>query len=699
MARLVTQSDINAYNADIVANGQRPMQLNDIIFFLSDRNGFGNIFNSTAWTGARNGATVWIEGGIEDYNCIDIGSSSALTAPSDVNNPNHIHFFNGRGNVFRADSSSLDAREFEISNFNYLVIDFETNSHPGLRDGWGSGRTGTFGLLAKQIFKEKNAMALRIENTLGTFKSFEVRGCELTMGSFAKLRASSNINTLDKVLIERCLFSHSQQGEGIYLGLTVHDNRPIHHNTIVRDNIFICTAAESIQLQQTADGSKVHNNVVIAADHDYRTAFQADQDTLLQVEMVSGGIDIYNNIFWHFGKNCIQIFGRDGSADGGGSGISFSGEPTKIRNNYFRGSKAGVSFRTSASLIQSGAKIIFRDNDIGATNLIYQDVGPMRDYHFDMDGPAPGVFINNKLPDDSQPVQNSTRTTDVTQFGITREAVPEPEFVNLGFGGIDAGRLTRWGEHYEIGDNHGTSANTITPSAIGATITFTTTTGNDWQIGDPIKVTSFDGTRHFYGVITAYNSSTGSMTLGTITDKTGSTSSAQWYVQKLIPYAVGDFVLLMENESTVPIEMYKCISAHSGHETYRPDLDATKWEKIWWDANGKSMYDAEYNGTPATTDFMEVAGDVRLVKGSYHHLKGRGLSCNEQRDDRTQYGWQWKQTEGGTVRDIPGAYDINLDISRYSYLWSGRQIRGWVRAMSEGGTLKDPVYTDWQTIP
>lgn len=697
MPRLVVQSDIDTYGAAIIADGQTPMQIGDIILFLSERNSFGNIFSSTAFPTARLGATYWLEGGPSSYNSIEIGSSTALTAPSDINNPNHIHFFNGQGLVDRVDAASLDVRELEINNFNYLVVDFETNTHPGLRDGWGSGRTNSFGFKAIQTYKERDAMALRVENSLNTMKSLEIRGAELTMGSFAKLRASSGLNFLDKFIIERCLFDRSMRGEGIYTGLTTAGPWPLHKNMIIRDNIFCCIAAEAIQLQQCGDGTRVYNNVVFLADTDYRTAFQADQDTAVQLDMSQGDLWMYNNIIYGFGKNGLQIFNKDMA----GQGVSFGTAHTKIFNNLWSGTKAGLTARLHATA-DLNAKIIFRDNDVAEVLKIYGDVGPNRNYHYDMDGDAPVVFIGGRLPNDGQPEQNST--VDVASFNMTRATVPVPQFVNSGFDGMDINRITLWGEVYTVGfdsaSNHSTSPTTINldTMTLGGSISINlNTSSGGFAAGEYVKVFSRgDFLKFFYARVASYVGST--LNLELITYKSGAGTFTDYNVGKRIPYTTSDYCWLAEHQHTMEYNLYKCITDHSAHDDLRPDLAPGYWQLVWWDVNGKNMYDPLYNGIPYTTNFMEVAGDFRLVKGSEHHLLGRGLSCNEQRDDQTKMGWEWRQTTTGTIRDIPGAYEQNLTIERYSYLKPGRQVRYWVEKKTSTGAFQARIYSDWTTI-
>jgi hypothetical protein len=61
-------------------------------------------------------------------------------------------------------------------------------------------------------------------------------------------------------------------------------------------------------------------------------------------------------------------------------------------------------------------------------------------------------------------------------------------------------------------------------------------------------------------------------------------------------------------------------------------------------------------------------------------------------------GWQWAETTTGTIRDIPGAYNITLTIGDYSYLKSGRYYRFWVEKMKSDGTFEVRKYSPWQQV-
>jgi hypothetical protein len=705
MARLTVQADVDLYNADIIADGQEPMQVGDVIFFLTDRTSLGNIFNKSAWPAARKGATIWIEGGPTAYGSIDIGSQTLLTVASDASNPNRVQFFNGRGVIERT-SQSLAARELQIYNCNYLILDFETNTYPGFRDGWGSGRGGTFGVFVTNGFKSQSSMAVRVENTLGTFKRLEIRGCELSMGSFAKIRASFNANELESVILERNLITRSVGGEGFYVGSTEATNDPawpIHRNMIVRDNLVVCTAAEACQLQQCGNGTRIHNNIFYVAAQDYRDAFQGFQDTGVQITMVEGDVQYYNNILWGFGTTGLHLFGNDASAteaeieaDPDVQNVVFGTGIPMIYNNAFLGGKKGHSIRFDSSFVLAD-KCVLRDNDIVNAARNYDDVGALATYHIDMDqSTTPVKIIGGNVVNDGYSILTGS-TSNTQYYNVTRGATDVPQFVNSGFDYIAPEKITKWSETFTLGIYSTSSSTSVDPSTLvdGGTVTLTVGSGLSFAPGHKLKIYN-SSTKFFYASVNTYSGTT--LSLNTISNRNGTGASTSWSVDRRIPYTTTEFVWLAENGMSLDYNLYKCKVAHDSYLDTRPDLDETNWELVYWDEAGKSMYDPLWNGNYYTTDFMEVAGDFRLVKGSYHHLLGRGLSCNEQREDQTKLGWQWKETENGVIRDIPGAYNISLTISDYSYLRPGRYYRFWVERMKSDWTFDARKYGEWQTV-
>lgn len=715
VGRLVVQADIDTYNAAIVADGRPPMQLNDVIFLWANRNTSNdNIYDDlTAYTTARLGATIWIENG--PYNAIDIGTHTAgqVTIPTDAANPCHVFFFNGMGSVERS-SGSLGGFDLQLFNIDYIVLDQETNTFPGLRDGWGSGRTGTFGLKIKQNFLLKGSMSIKIDHTGGTMKRVEIRGCELSIGSFAKIRSVLSENHAVEMLVERNLITRSIGGEGLYIGQTSRAGGDGWNSIIfnVRNNIIAFTAAEGFQLQQMAEGSEVHNNVLFITGHDFKAAFQPNQDTGWQLDHIQGGTKTYNNILYGHGSTGIQVFGKDGSAQA--NPVLFGNERIKIYNNLLGGAKKGNSFRTSESL-DFGSGVTFRDNDIVDVQRNYQEVGDNANYHGDIGGSADVRIIGGTAPDDGSLYLKAQPSQLKNLLNVTRtNTIPSPEFVNSGFDGIDVHKISKWSEVYQVGhnwvftDSNPTHPeNAVDPATLvdGGTVTMIVendASGVALGAGDDVKVWYRPGGKEFYATVQSYSGNT--IVLNNISNRVGSgaaSTSEIWDIWKIRTHTVGEFVFLAESSETMPMYLYKCLATHDAvigaPLTRRPDNDATRWELVWWDVNGKNMYDPLYNGVPFTNDFMEVAGDFRLVKGSYHHLKGRGLEHNEQRDDQTKMGWQWKD-EFETIRDIPGAYNINLTRSDYSYLRAGRSVRFWVEKLNSSGVFQGRVYSAWTLL-
>ena len=161
-------------------------------------------------------------------------------------------------------------------------------------------------------------------------------------------------------------------------------------------------------------------------------------------------------------------------------------------------------------------------------------------------------------------------------------------------------------------------------------------------------------------------------------------------------------MLLAEHAESVPMEFYLTLTTHEpvvgSPLTRRPDQNPPGlYQKIYWDENGRNSLHGEFNGNNFTTRWETVAGDFRLVKDTYHALLRRGIEHTEQSEAQTKYGWEWKQTVSGTVRQIPGAYDVDLNIDNYSYLTPGRYYRAWVEPKVAAGFLPR-AYGEWVQI-
>jgi uncharacterized protein YqfB (UPF0267 family) len=513
------------------------------------------------------------------------------------------------------------------------------------------------------------------------------------MGSFAKIRASFAVNEVIRFICERNLLRQTVHGELFYIGSTEATGPwPVHRGMIIRDNILLFASAEGIQLMQLASGSRVHNNVMFVAAMDYRSPFQAFQDTGVQLSFIEGGVTFDNNIIWGWAATGLHLFCNDGTDQD----VPFGDGIITIKNNAFLGGRKGNTYRLDDSFTLP-TKCVFEGNDIINNSRTYE-IDDLNDYHCEnAQNTTPVFFIGETVVDDSYPFLSGSTST-VKYFDLTRAATDVPEFVNSGFDYIDADRVYRWSETYGTGTLRTSSTQSIDPSALsdGGSLAITVAdAGEDFVPGDLMKISN-SSTKYFYCTVNTYSGTT--LNVNNISERTGSGASTSWEVEKRIPYTVGDFVWLAENALSLDYHLYKCIVAHDSNNDRRPDQDTTNWSVVAWDENGKSSEDPAYNGTPYTYDFMDVAGDFRLVKGSYHHLLGRGLSCNEQRDDQTKMGWQWAETTTGTIRDIPGAYNITLTLSDYSYLKSGRYYRFWVEKMKSDGTFEVRKYSPWQQV-
>jgi len=99
----------------------------------------------------------------------------------------------------------------------------------------------------------------------------------------------------------------------------------------------------------------------------------------------------------------------------------------------------------------------------------------------------------------------------------------------------------------------GTSGTSTTSLTVGAGAqTFTTQTGKAWAVGQPVVVarTSAPATTYMYGIITAYNSGTGSMTVQ-VTQTLGSGTFTDWTIALTGPRTAGFALAFISGNTTV----------------------------------------------------------------------------------------------------------------------------------------------------
>lgn len=98
----------------------------------------------------------------------------------------------------------------------------------------------------------------------------------------------------------------------------------------------------------------------------------------------------------------------------------------------------------------------------------------------------------------------------------------------------------------------GTSGTSSTSLTVGAGAqTFTTQTGKSWAVGQPVVVarTSAPATTYMYGIIIAYNSGTGSMTVQ-VTQTLGSGTFTDWTISLTGPRSAGFALVIVSGNIT-----------------------------------------------------------------------------------------------------------------------------------------------------
>jgi hypothetical protein len=133
-----------------------------------------------------------------------------------------------------------------------------------------------------------------------------------------------------------------------------------------------------------------------------------------------------------------------------------------------------------------------------------------------------------------------------------------------------------------------------------------------------------------------------------------------------ITYNAGDIVMNFVI-GVLPV-YYHCKSTHSSTAGTKPNLDATHWDPIVWDANGKPSYDPSYNGVPFN---YHPPLDFRLTADSYWNKKGYGLRMNMRNTDHTTFQWYIADDAVGTnSKELAGEVEKTMtkypeDVGKY----------------------------------
>lgn len=380
--RVCIQADLDAYAANFAGSGFT-MQIGDIIINTATStagDGKQRIFytnGATAFAGARQGATIWIDGAalplIYDFrlNNGDTGPSSIWNISSEAA-PVHVRPIPGTQVHLERNALTNSGYTFLMHDIKFLTIDGENNAYPGMRE-WSPSRVflrGSFGFWISggdQLLGGDSGHMISISVPNGGHLT--LRGIETEHG-FAAIRYQGIArDEIADFTCERCYLHDGCTGEGFYLGATAPPPLCKLRNMNIRDVIVARRAAESIQLQHLIASSQkasVRNFVVYASSMDYLDAFQPSQDGCFQWSCDQGNNYIEDFIVDGWASTGVTCYGSD-------QAVADPNIPACMQRGYFQEGRSTLMFIHNSTV--HGMKWQWKDLFIRRMNNTYYEGG------------------------------------------------------------------------------------------------------------------------------------------------------------------------------------------------------------------------------------------------------------------------------------------------------------------------------------
>lgn len=309
--------------------------------------------------------------------------------------------------------------------------DSQTGSEdaPGHRCGDYANARGHYGFWSDDAFAQRQYLHMGI--AVGDATDFELEYLEIERSGFAGIRLlnsreagdpeqpMSNVRVHDN-------YVHDTGGEGIYFGWTGDppSNRMI--GLQVHDNRFVRTGNEALQVQDIADGSAIHHNVIaFAALHWRDNGLGMYQDGNAQISLREGEVSIDHNVFIGGAGTLVSYWSAPQEGDGARH-VTFSDNYlADIRNLllYFGGSSdASSSFEFARNSIR-GLDFSYDALDPAATE-------PGVVFSIGGDNAAPISFVDNHWEGTEMLFSGGVMPTDEGNVNGPVDAI---EFVDSGW--------------------------------------------------------------------------------------------------------------------------------------------------------------------------------------------------------------------------------------------------------------------------
>jgi hypothetical protein len=484
-----------------------------------------------------------------------------------------------------------------------------------------------------------------------------VLGTPLAPGSYTvRARVSSSITggvlalklgtpVFDSLEVAWGYFHDSRQGELTYSGSTQPDPQQPFSHLWVHNCVFARAGLNAIQTGQLIGPNRVNNIVAVGAATAWDDAFQRFQDQSTQQSSRTQGYRYDHNLIIGGGESSISSFAQRKFG-----WTNSSADTNKYDNNAFLnilGSSGGyINTKDPA-----GQKYVLTGNifgrmvtDANKYIILYPWSAPTNHVITFESSPDPvftqgeseqgvGVMrVGSNIYDFSVAAGGSFATSAGYTGNITiidsgtnvRQAtVPYPTFSNFmdlpntydfaTIGNWVGGLSPQWNFNNWVGTsviNTSTTTNIAIPTTHPTSVTFTIGGWEGYHVGDTLILdhdiysnsenVSTNSVESFVGIVTAYNTGTGSMTISSLNNNGTGTFNSNWTVSKVRHYGLGQIVAWRKR-------FYKSLVSDNAGREPSPNGDSF-WQLLVF-SNGS----------------IKPPDDVRLAPTDYYYLKGIGL--------------------------------------------------------------------------
>jgi hypothetical protein len=421
---MMTQGDIIVDTPFATANGKTQLIIN---------------LSNSPYSNARTGSNIWISASLGSIYYFNLDGGATYWPQSiDEENPVTLRPLGGKVYMQHTNDSN-DGFTLDVYNMQHFCIDGEVSGSWGMKYPRGTYLNMGFVFDGSGSQEAFSGIRYSPHDTQGTLV---VRGVEMSQG-FSALRVSviNNTSSLQKFVLERCYIHDTEDGEGIYMGMTSGDPRPTFYKPTIVNCIFARTAKESIQFQQMRSGSGEFKNFVVygAASKWKDSSIGTGQDNAIQ-RMHEEGKHTIKNFIVDGGVQSFIWFGYP-------SGSIIPENRIRTLNGLMNQNRARMVYVHSWA--KEGLKWEHRNLWLGNANNTATEINASYNYtHYisTNNGTDEHLWDGIYADDNKANVFESTPSTYTFPSGgySKGNVIPAPQYVNSGFPGKTTEQIEKW---------------------------------------------------------------------------------------------------------------------------------------------------------------------------------------------------------------------------------------------------------------